>query len=88
MKKEWIKTVSEIMDSLDNTNQIKCPNCRKSGIEYIYVGDEKTRVGYLQIWCNKCLKGTYVSRTVAPQDAKFITFNDNVKNFVPEYEII
>ena len=52
------------------------------------MGDERTRVGYLQVWCNKCLKGIYVSRAVAPQNAKFITFNDDVNNFVSEYEII
>lgn len=56
-------------------NQIKCPNCSECGIDYIYVGDVDTRIVFLQIWCNKCLKGIYVSRVVAPENAKFVTFD-------------
>ena len=88
MKREWIKIISKITENADTTNHIKCPICTGEKIDYIYVGDGKTRVGYLQIWCNKCLKGIYVSRVVAPLNAKFVTFDTDLKEIVPNYEFV
>lgn len=46
MKQEWIKILTQITDNLDNVDQIKCPVCGEHGIDYIYIGDEGTRVGF------------------------------------------
>lgn len=88
MRKEWIDIIPQIANDFDSIHQIKCPNCGKNGLEYIYIGDKKTKIGYLQIWCNKCLKGIYVSRAVAPPNARFVTYDDDLKNIVPKYELI
>ncbi len=88
MKQEWIKILTQITDNLDNVDQIKCPVCGEHGIDYIYIGDEGTRVGFLQIWCNKCLKGIYISRAVAPNKAKFASFESELRNVVPKYEFV
>lgn len=91
MRKKWMKIVPQIINNIENIkqiNQIKCPNCGKNGIDYIYIGDEKTRLGYFQVWCNECLKGIYISRVLAPQNAKFITFDDNLHGIVPNFEFV
>ena len=88
MRNEWVQIVPQITEDADGINSIKCPNCEKYGIDYIYIGDEKTRVGFLQIWCSKCLKGICISRTVAPQNAKFVTFDTDLKNKVPPYDFV
>lgn len=88
MKKEWIAIVSQITDDFNKINQIECPHCGKCGIDYIYIGDGDTRVGFLQIWCYKCLKGIHVSRVVAPQSAKFVTFDTELKGIVPQFEFV
>ena len=88
MKEEWIKIVPQIIEDLDKISQIRCPNCGKCGIDYMYTGDGNTRIGFLQIWCNKCLKGTYVSRAVAPLNAKFATFETDLKSMVPRFELV
>lgn len=88
MGKKWQKVIFQILDNLQQADSIKCPNCGKCGIDYTYVGDETDRTGYLLIWCNKCLKGTYVSRAKAPENAKFINFDDKSKSAVPEYEFV
>ena len=88
MRKEWIDIIPQIANDFDNIHQIKCPNCGKNEMEYIYIGDKKTKIGYLQIWCNECLKGIYVSRIVAPPNARFVTYDDDLKNIVPKYEFI
>lgn len=87
MKKEWIKIISQITDNIDNNNCMKCPVCGE-GIDYLYVGDGNTRIGFLQVWCNKCLKGVYVSRVVAPPNARFVTFDTDLKDVVPKYEFL
>lgn len=88
MNKEWIKMIPKITENLNTNNKRQCPNCGKFGIDYLYIGDATTRIGYLQIWCNECLKGIYVSRAVAPVNANFVTFDEDVKNKIPDYEYI
>lgn len=88
MREKWMKIVSQMVGDLDNAHQIECPNCKKEAIDYLYIGDEKTRVGYVQIWCNACLKGVYISRAIAPINAKFKTFEEDIKDIVPQYEFI
>ena len=88
MNKKWLHLGSKIVGDLENTNQLICPNCGKQGIDYLYVGDEQTRVGYVQIWCNKCLKGIYISRAIAPQKANFVNFDTEIKDIVPKYEFV
>lgn len=88
MMREWIDIVSKIASDVSYAKEEKCPYCKKAGIDYIYVGDEKTRIGYLQIWCDECLKGTYISRVKAPINAKFVSFNDDLEKIIPEYELV
>ncbi len=88
MNKKWFDLVPKIVVDLQNTNQLICPNCGEQGIDYLYIGDEHTRVGYMQLWCNKCLKGIYISRALAPQKAKFVIFDTDIKDIVPQYEFV
>ena len=88
MKREWTRIIPQIIEDFDNINQIKCPNCKECGVDYTYIGDGNTRICFLQIWCNKCLKGIYVSRAVAPQNAKFVTFDTDLKGIVPKVEFV
>lgn len=88
MKSDWIKMMPHLLDNLQNATKIECPNCHKYGINYIYIGDEETRVGYLQVWCNECLKGIYISRAIAPSNARFAAFDDDIKGVIPQYEFV
>ena len=88
MKSAWERTISEILKDFNIINQIKCPSCGKCGMDYIYIGDGDTRIGFLQVWCNKCLRGFYVSRAAAPPNAKFVTFETDLKDIVPKIEFV
>ena len=88
MKLAWERTISEILKDFNKINQIKCPSCGKRGMDYIYIGDGDTRIGYLQVWCNKCLRGIHVSRAAAPPNAKFVTFETDLKGIVPMVEFV
>lgn len=87
MREEWMKILPKLIDNLANPQEIQCPNCREYEVEYLYIGDEKTRIGYFQMWCNKCLKGIYVSRAKAPVNARFVTFDHDLNEILPKYEI-
>lgn len=88
MKLAWERTISEIVKDFDSINQIKCPGCGKCGMDYLYIGDSDTRIGYLQVWCNQCLRGTYVSRAAAPPNAKLVTFETDLKGIVLNVEFV
>ena len=68
-----------------------CPECGEKAIEYLYVGDKNTGIGYLPIWCNKCKQGIQLSRVGIPEGAKKISINDtdsirkNIPNFNQVY---
>ena len=44
-----------------------------------------TRIGFLQIWCNNCLKGIYISRASASINAKMVPFNSDLKTIIPAF---
>ena len=84
---DWLNLVSKLAEHLD---EVFCPNCGKHMINYLYIGDEKTRMGYLQIWCESCLTGIYVSRVKAPEEAKMIFFDqvEERDSIIPDYLFI
>lgn len=88
MKIGWRGIIEKISENVSNIHQVRCPNCGETRLDYIYIGDVETRIGFLQIWCNKCLKGVYASRVVAPLNAKFVTFDSDVKSIVPPIEFV
>ena len=49
----------------------KCPHCGSARTDYkctIVVPDK--RLGYMDIWCNDCLRAYHVSRMEVPEDLK------------------
>ena len=72
---------------MEQNAEIECPHCRKRAVDYIYVGSQKDRIGYLLVWCNSCFKGTYISRVEAPENAKIITFEEFENMNLPVIEL-
>ena len=74
--KEWLRLTTMITtDSRENHNLI-CPKCQKNMIDYQYVGDLRSREGFLDLWCNSCLHGIHLSRTKAPANVSMLSFDD------------
>lgn len=84
MREKWYK----LIDELTHVELIKCPNCEKKGIDYLYIGDKETKIGYLQIWCNECKKGIYISRVKIPKNVRVVTFEESKKMKLPSYELL
>ncbi|MDE7285320.1 MAG: hypothetical protein K2N55_00545 [Lachnospiraceae bacterium] len=86
MREKWMKILPKITENLCDLQLIECPYCGEHEIDYLYVGDEKTRIGYMQVWCNKCLRGIYISRAIAPNNARFVSFGEDISKIVPKYK--
>jgi transcription elongation factor Elf1 len=78
------------MDSYSRRHQkiyrFQCPICGNKTIEYLYVGDRLTRIGFLRVWCSICLKGVHISRVSIPKDINMGDFNDELD--IPDFEQI
>lgn len=90
MYNDWINLVPKLVDNLNEIEQLTCPNCGEHKIDYLYIGNEENRMGYLQLWCSHCLKGIYVSRAKAPEGARMVTFEqtDERDKIIPAYTFI
>ncbi|MCI8669791.1 MAG: hypothetical protein HFI34_09790 [Lachnospiraceae bacterium] len=85
-----IEVAAKISSNQRKVTEINCPNCQKKCIDYLYIGDEESRVGYLQVWCNNCLNGINISRVKIPEGLKMISFEEDIdlENIIPKYHKI
>jgi hypothetical protein len=84
----WINAIGDIRT---NTPNAKCPSCSNIGLSYQFIGDRKTKIGYVFVWCENCMKGIHISRTEIPEGVKVLPFDvskEELRQFVPEFEII
>jgi len=90
MYKKWIKLIPDLTDNPEQIELLVCPNCMERKVDYLYIVRGKDRMGYLQIWCNSCLTGIYVSRAKAPEKAKVIDFKqkDEIMKIIPKYKFV
>ncbi len=87
-KNEIIEKWLNAIDLSLEQKTTKCPKCEVGNILSQYVGDEKSRVGYLAIWCDSCNKGLHFSRVKIPDNIDMLSFDDNVADVIPNFEQI
>lgn len=73
---KWFDAVMAITSGIDDSALPLCPECAKQRVDYLYIGDAATRIGYLVVWCHACLRGARISRAKAPIDVHFMTFEE------------
>ena len=90
MFRDWFNLLKKLQDTHYSTENYICPECGERSIDYTYVGDPDTHIGYLPIWCNKCNKGIQISRVEIPMNVKMIEFDDteNLVKKVPNFKHI
>jgi hypothetical protein len=76
---EWISITTNIYKNLPNVPVLICPNCHKLGIDFQFIGNLQTRIGYMAIWCAFCLHGIHLSRVHIPDKAQAIPFDMSVE---------
>ena len=84
----WLLLAAKVTENLDSTEKLKCPRCGHKDIDYLYIGNFKSKVGYLQVWCNYCNHGIHISRVLIPEGAKALSFESDIEvinSIVPNY---
>ena len=51
-----------------------CPECGDHQLDFLYVADPGSRIGYLLVWCPVCHVGIRVSRVAVPTGFQSVTF--------------
>lgn len=88
MFNDWLKMLTELSKNNCLTKDFVCPECGRKSVDYIYVGDPSTHIGYLPVWCRSCNNGIQISRVEIPQGAKMIKFDEleRIKNTIPNFK--
>jgi len=53
---------------------LNCPSCGIPGIDFQFVGDIPSKIGYLSVWCPSCLHGIVISRVGLPDNDRALPF--------------
>ena len=80
--------LSDKNGNYDNIYSLISIYCGKKEIDYLYIGCKKDMTGYLQVWCNVCKHGIYISRIGILKKAKMVEMDDKTIDFdslVPSY---
>lgn len=77
--KRWLPIIDSINSMLPMREKLVCPNCGEKEVDYAYIGNVETRVGYMVVWCGNCNHGIHVSRVKVPENAELIAFEDEEK---------
>lgn len=89
--KAWPDLVIKIQDTLPNEFAQQCPRCNKEAIDFIYVGDPESKIGFMDIWCNSCNYGIHISRVKIPDKSQFVPFDTPLSEFpkrIPSFKLI
>lgn len=62
---------------LGGSEKLSCPSCGNLAVDFQYVGDTATRIGYLDIWCEECRQGIHISRVQIPGEATMLDIHGN-----------
>jgi hypothetical protein len=66
----------------------ECPRCNARRLDFQYVGDLESRLGYLDVWCCNCKRGTHISRVEVPEGVDMLPMGssaDVLRRRIPAY---
>lgn len=80
MLKDWLDLYKRIYENAGDVGPLVCPECGSSSVDFQYVGDEESRIGYVAMWCANCNKGASLSRVAIPPGAPFLSFDAPIQD--------
>ena len=75
LQRRWLKVAAEVTKTVPDVPAIACPSCGEHDIQYQYVGDPATRIGFLMVWSAACSYGIHLSRVGVPAGVDMIPFD-------------
>ena len=87
---KWLSLTNDIYDNFPNVPMLACANCYQLGIDFQFIGDSQTKIGFMVIWCPLCFHGIHLSRVDIPDQAQILPFYISIEkipqripNFIP-----
>ncbi|BAL86476.1 hypothetical protein AMIS_12560 [Actinoplanes missouriensis 431] len=66
---QWLDAYSDAYDMIPGPIDAACPNCGQQCLRLVFTSVPGRDVGYAHFWCDNCLQGIGVSRTLVPEHA-------------------
>jgi transcription elongation factor Elf1 len=91
MFQDWLRLFKVLKESPAEKRGLTCPECGSASVDFQFVGDKSSRVGYLNIWCCSCNQGVYLSRVAIPESAEMISFeapNEVIEKRIPNFRLV
>ncbi|MBP3351083.1 MAG: hypothetical protein J6L65_01615 [Lachnospiraceae bacterium] len=90
MFKDWLDLLKKLPNENYSSETFICPECGQRSVEYTYVGNSITHIGYLPVWCKTCNKGIQIIRAIIPDGVKIIELGnlEEIKEAIPDYKQI
>lgn len=88
MLKDWLDLYKKIHENASDVGNLICPECGSVSVDFQYVGDGASRIGYVAMWCVTCHKGANLSRVAIPPGAPFLSFDapiEDVAARIPDF---
>lgn len=85
---KWISLTTDIYNDLPNMPPLACPNCHKLGVDFQFIGNLQTKIGFMVVWCPFCLHGIHLSRVRIPEKAPALPFDtsaEEISKLIPNF---
>lgn len=66
-----MKWIDNMVSVFEHNKDTACPCCGSQNTNHSFtVVNEKSRMGYADIWCEDCRRGIHLSRLIVPQEGR------------------
>ncbi|WP_434740257.1 hypothetical protein [Micromonospora sp. SH-82] len=66
---DWVEAYEKVYRSLPASSEPPCPNCGNPTLRLVFTAPPGERFGFASFWCDTCLEGIHISRTLLPPGA-------------------
>ena len=76
---KWISITTDIYNNLPDVPVLACPICHQLWVDFQFIGNLQTRIGYMAIWFPFCLYGIHLSRVSIPDKTQALSFDTSAE---------
>ena len=66
---DWEDAWDAVYDAIPGDADVACPNCGHRTLRLVFTGDLDEDFGWGSFWCDTCLQGLHICRSIIPDGA-------------------